>query len=296
MKPKPVSPTPKRLDPLDWIGRAKAQPDLLRAIERQLGQRRRRRMVALAGSASVLLLSVVLWQAPWRTEPDAVATTAVVRLPETATLPDGSVIELRPGAKYRLAYTDSIRRIELASGEAHFQVAKNRARPFVVAVGAVEIRAVGTAFSVDRTQTEVAVLVTEGRVEVDRVAEPLPGDRAAAPTTLATLAPGDRTVLNLAAPAAPQVRSLATAELNDRLSWRVPRLEFSGTPLDQAIPLFNEHSRIKVILADPSLGSVRLSGVIRADNVETLRELLSEAHGIGADFRSDTELVLSRPR
>lgn len=296
MKPKQVSSTPQRLDPLEWIGQAKAQPDLLRAIERQLGRRRRRRMVALAGSASVLLLSVLFWQAPWRSEPQAVATTAVVRLPETASLPDGSVIELRPGAEYRLAYSDSVRRIELVSGEAHFQVAKNRARPFVVAVGAVEIRAVGTAFSVDRTQTEVAVLVTEGRVEVDRVIEPLPGDRMIAPTTLATLAPGDRTVLNLAEPAAAQVQSLATAELSDRLSWRVPRLEFSGTPLDQAIPLFNEHSRIKVTLADPSLGAVRLSGVIRADNVETLRELLFEAHGIEAAFRSDTELVLSRSR
>lgn len=296
MKPKPVSSNPQRLDPLEWIGQAKAQPDLLRAIERQLGRRRRRRMVALAGSASMLLLSVLFWQAPWRSEPQAAASTAVVRLPEIASLPDGSVIELRPGAEYRLAYSDSVRRIELVSGEAHFQVAKNRARPFVVAVGAVEIRAVGTAFSVDRTQTEVAVLVTEGRVEVDHVTEPLPGDRMIAPITLATLAPGDRTVLNLAEPAAAQVQSLATAELSDRLSWRVPRLEFSGTPLDQAIPLFNEHSRIKVTLADPSLGAVRLSGVIRADNVETLRELLFEAHGIEAAFRSDTELVLSRSR
>lgn len=296
MKPKQVSSNPQRLDPLEWIGQAKAQPDLLRAIERQLGRRRRRRMVALAGSASMLLLSVLFWHAPWRSEPQAAASTAVVRLPEIASLPDGSVIELRPGAEYRLAYSDSVRRIELVSGEAHFQVAKNRARPFVVAVGAVEIRAVGTAFSVDRTQTEVAVLVTEGRVEVDHVTEPLPGDRMIAPTTLATLAPGDRTVLNLAEPAAAQVQSLATAELSDRLSWRVPRLEFSGTPLDQAIPLFNEHSRIKVTLADPSLGAVRLSGVIRADNVETLRELLFEAHGIEAAFRSDTELVLSRSR
>lgn len=296
MKPKQISTNPKHLDPLEWIGQAEAQPDLLRAIERQLGQRRRRRMIALACSASMLLLSVIFWQVPWRSEPQAVVSTAVVRLPETARLPDGSVIELRPGAKYRLAYSDSVRRIELTSGEAHFKVAKNRDRPFVVAVGAVEIRAVGTAFSVDRTQTEVAVLVTEGRVEVDRVIEPLPGEQIIAPTTLAKLAPGDRTVLNLAEPAASQVQSLATAELNDCLSWRVPRLEFTGTPLDQAIPLFNEHSRIKVTFVDPSLGAVRLSGVIRADNVETLRELLSEAHGIEAEFRSDTELILSRSR
>lgn len=295
MKPKPSSSTPKSVDPLEWIGQAKAQPDLLQAIDRQLTQRRRRRVKAIVGTASILLLSVLLWQAPWRSDP-IVPSSAVVRLPETATLPDGSVIELKPGATYRLAFTDAFRRLELLSGEAHFQVATNPSRPFVVIAGDVEARAVGTAFSVDRSQTQVAVLVTEGRVAVERVTDTPSSTGSPIVTPLATLAPGDRTVVNLAESVAPAVQSLAPTELNDRLSWRVPRLEFSGTPLDQAIPLFNEYSRIKVILADSSLGAVRLSGVIRADNVETLRELLSEAHGIKAEFRSDLELVLSRSR
>ena len=49
-------------------------------------------------------------------------------------------------------------------GEAHFQVAKNANRPFVVQAGAVEFRAVGTAFDVQLGATQVQMIVTEGRV------------------------------------------------------------------------------------------------------------------------------------
>src|SRR3546814_19688281 len=54
---------------------------------------------------------------------------------------------------------------------AWFQVAKDRARPFVVEVGDVRVRAVGTAFGVKRTAGGVDVQVTEGVVEVWRVGD-----------------------------------------------------------------------------------------------------------------------------
>src|SRR3546814_19529010 len=50
-------------------------------------------------------------------------------------------------------------------GEAWFQVAHDAHRPFVVDVGSVRIRAVGTAFSVRRNPEGSDVLLTEGVVE-----------------------------------------------------------------------------------------------------------------------------------
>src|SRR3546814_10056817 len=55
--------------------------------------------------------------------------------------------------------------ITLEEGEAWFQVAHDAHRPFVVDVGSVRIRAVGTAFSVRRNPEGVDVMVTEGVVE-----------------------------------------------------------------------------------------------------------------------------------
>src|SRR3546814_7473302 len=64
-----------------------------------------------------------------------------------------------------------VRQVALKDGEAWFQVAKDRARPFVVEIGDVRVRAVGTAFAVKRTAAGVDVQVTEGVVEIWRVGD-----------------------------------------------------------------------------------------------------------------------------
>ena len=113
---------------------------------------------------------------------------------------------------------------------------------------------------------------------------------------------GNRVVVPTAAAAAahlsPKVVPVETAELVARLAWRVPRLEFSRTPLVEALAMMNQHApagkNLTVVLADPSLGSVQVSGVLRADNIETLLHLLEEEHGIKAHYRSPGEIVLRK--
>ncbi len=59
------------------------------------------------------------------------------------------------------------RQIFLRKGEAHFQVAHDRTRPFLVHAGDAVVRAVGTEFEVRlRNDQHVDVVVNEGRVEV----------------------------------------------------------------------------------------------------------------------------------
>jgi transmembrane sensor len=114
--------------------------------------------------------------------------------------------------------------------------------------------------------------------------------------THAFLGAGERALIDTGArPVAAQpVEKLSPTAVAARLAWRVPSLEFSGTPLDEALPLLNRYRRVRLVLADPALGGVRLSGVLRADNADTLLRLLAEEHGIVAQPRGDTELVLSR--
>jgi transmembrane sensor len=56
--------------------------------------------------------------------------------------------------------------VDLAQGEAWFQVAKAPDRPFTVTAGRVRVQAVGTAFNVRRAGVGVDVVVTEGTVKV----------------------------------------------------------------------------------------------------------------------------------
>lgn len=203
--------------------------------------RRRRRTVACGVASLVLLVGAgVGWQAS-RPPPDlrsSAAVSAVVLLPSIQLLPDGSVAELRDGAEITVAFTDSQRRVILRSGEAYFKVAKNPARPFVVAAGGVEVRAVGTAFSVDFGKSAVEVLVTEGKVSVatpPRKSAPA-GATQPMPEPLFVDAGHGLTVLTSARPEQAESRPVSAADLQSRLAWRSPRLEFSGTPPSKPSP------------------------------------------------------------
>lgn len=82
-------------------------------------------------------------------------------------LADGSLVHLNGGSTLDAAagYGASDRRLKL-HGEAYFEVAKDKDRPFVVAAGATEAEALGTKFNVRMTNGDalVQLSVTEGRV------------------------------------------------------------------------------------------------------------------------------------
>ncbi len=210
--------------------------------------------------------------------------------PETRTLDDGTVVELRPGAEIALDYRPGLRRVVLQSGEAHFQVQKDSSRPFVVAAAGVEVRAVGTAFTVDLRRATVEVVVTEGRVAVAGGASPAPGEAAPPP---ALVAAGEQALVPRAITGPVAVRPLPPDQQRLRLGWRIPMLDFAGTPLREVIPLFNRTGNHRLSLA-PELGHLRVSGVMRADDLDSLLFLLKNEFGIKASSFPDGSLVLGR--
>lgn len=219
-------------------------------------------------------------------------------LPPRRTLEDGSFVELRGDAALRVAYTPSVRRVELVRGEAHFNVAHDSMRPFVVLAGRVEFRAVGTAFSVQLGETNVDLIVTAGRVAVDCAGT---GIGTAAPRTLALVEKGSHVALRRdALPATPPtVVPLPEGELGRRLAWRAPRLEFSATPLATALEMIQRAAAAAAIeppprleIGDAGLAEVRLSGVLRADNIDTLVGVLEANYGIRAERQPDGRIVL----
>jgi transmembrane sensor len=145
----------------------------------------------------------------------------------------------------------------------------------------------------------VDVLVTEGTVAVDqpRVETASTPERSSPePQTLAVLEAGNRIIVEIAddtrTPAV--VTPVSEAELTERLAWRVPKLEFSATPLAEAVPLINQYSRVRIEIGDASLGRVELSGVLRADNLYTLLRLLTHDYGIEVERRGSDRIVLQR--
>ena len=79
---------------------------------------------------------------------------------------------------------------------------------------------------------------------------------------------------------APQLLPMTANEMVERLAWRVPRLEFDGMPLGNAVETINRYSRVKLRLVGAEAAKVELSGVLRADNIEPLLIMLEGHYGL----------------
>lgn len=226
-------------------------------------------------------------------------------------LPDGSIVELKDGAEIEVAYSPEARRVRMVRGEAYFRVEKDKSRPFYVEAQGVQVRAVGTAFSVQLQSAAVEVVVKEGAVDVGHTFA-APGDTGPVrvdagkrivvpalrlrPALRASGTKPSPSALPAEAPPALQPTAMTEEELAARLAWRIPRLEFDGMPLADAIVLFNRYNTLQIILADPAAGSLRISGNFRSDNPEGFVSIVEQSLDFVAERRSEREIVLRSAR
>ena len=177
-----IASTWSRLDTADEAPQIMAlSQEMDEAIERRTARRRRApRLLGFAAAAAVAIGMLVPGQQPPAPEKTIAANTCRV-IPSSArqlALPDGSMVELNADTLVEPAFTAGERRIRLVRGEAHFAVAKDPARPFVVEVGNLTFYAVGTAFNLRVDSAAVQLLVTEGTVRVEPArAQPDPANR-----------------------------------------------------------------------------------------------------------------------
>lgn len=306
--PSPAAPDANEAAGENALRWAHAQGAAARIAESSRAQRRRRAQVrrAWAGGVAAVLLVVGVWQWPQRpttataSSPVAARSTLVISQPARQVLPDGSVVELKEGAVISVEYGPTARRVRLERGEAHFAVAPNAAVPFIVSAGGVAVRAVGTAFAVELTTRNVEVLVTEGRVAVESAtpaSSPTADIPAASATTreFARLSAGQAATVELAALTSTTEPAVPPEELRARLEWRVPRVELSRTPLAEVVECFNRYGAVRLELADPSLGALQLSGILRPDSPHALLHILKNDFGLRETRRADETIVLQRP-
>lgn len=132
------------------------------------GMRQTRRRAVGTGISAMLLatLGVGLWQGR-----GLFPGTAIVQHIETqrgeqraVQLADGSRVELDGATSLDIRIDARTRRVALRRGEAYFDVAHERDRPFVVRAGDSSTKVLGTAFSIDLGQRAVKLVVYRGRV------------------------------------------------------------------------------------------------------------------------------------
>jgi len=244
--------------------------------------------MALAATLVLGTLGVTYlnWQSPMTFE------TAVGKQ-SSFTLQDGSVVLLNTNSRARVTWSPGERHIDLDRGEARFDVAKDPTRPFTVTTTTATVRAVGTVFNVRAEPLTTQVAVLEGQVEVTVAAAGEAANEAGtahSPTIeRVRLAAGER--------AAVTQRGIQTNEgppIESVAAWTQRRLVFRDQSLGEVIREFNRYRTHPLVLDDPGLAALRISGVFDASDPDSLLTYLGLYETVQVDRSSDGSQRLFR--
>ena len=183
------------------------------------------------------------------------------------TLSDGTRLDLDSDTRIDVAFDDKARRLTLRRGRAYIQVGRDAARPFAVDAGDQTIVDRGTAFGVRLDPGKVSVMLVQGSVTVGARGGPPPRQ----------LRPGQRLVLQEGRPARLEPFDPTTA-----LAWREGFVEFSDTPLSEAVAEMNRHGGRKIVIADPRVAQMKISGRFKLGEPERFLRTVSLLLPVGS--------------
>lgn len=278
------------------------------AVTRGRSERSRRPPVWAAAASMFIAVAVGAWF--YATSGPAVYSTGVgeqVSFP----LDDGSVVTLNAQSSLQIAYTDAERNVRLLAGEALFDVEEDTGRPFQVITERAVIRAVGTVFNVRHRGEGTTVTVVEGIVDVrsfgDRslalprmpssnevniqseiTPESRPGQSSAHAITAVRLAMGQQARVS---GRSGQVAVVAT-NIEKATSWRQRRLVFESWRLGDVVDEFNLYNDDRILIQDPGLAEILISGAFSADDRRSFVLFLKEAGLAESEIREDGTIVL----
>jgi len=229
---------------------------------------------------------------------------------------DGSSVELNSRSKIRVRYSKQERDVELLEGQALFHVAHDTSRPFIVAVGATRVRAVGTQFDVYKKSSATVVTVVEGRVAVystqqrsgwgsgsSAALEPshpsvagAEGNAAArarapasSPAAAEPLAPGltPATGSSFLLAAGEQLtvtsesaQRTASPNIGSATAWTRAEIVFDGATLSDVAEEFNRYNQRQLIIEDPDLLNFHISGTFSSADPQSLIRFLRQRAGV----------------
>jgi transmembrane sensor len=240
----------------------------------------------VAGAAFLLLLVAVtaIWwtRESWRVEPTLTYRTAHAEQ-RVQPLPDGSILHLNTDSEIRVRFSRDERVVQLARGQAFFEVAHEPRRRFRIEAGPAGVIAVGTEFDVYRKSSAVVVTVLEGSVAVYSGRPP--------PLTPAGLRLPDTTRLEAGyqLEVADRVGEPQRADARAAVAWLKRQIDFENEPLGEVATEFNRYGRIALEIDDQSIRALRITGIFDAYDTDSFARFLETLPGVSV-HRTPTEI------
>jgi len=185
-------------------------------------------------------------------------------------LGNGAAIDLAPASRLVVKEGDE-NDLELAGGEAYFDVRHDPARALTIHAQGYAVSDIGTRFAMNLAGPALLVSVAEGHVAV--------GSEGNSPTNLAAgqklVARGDEGTMRISRIAA-----------NDVGSWRQGRLVYDDAPLSVVAADIARYSG-KAVVLDPAIRARRFSGVLSVGDGSKLLADLAAVMALRYDVQGD---------
>jgi transmembrane sensor len=248
-------------------------------------------LLRVAAAAVIIFGGLMLWQ---RTRGDGTQTYATsVGERRQVVLKDGSKVLLGPTSRLvvpAFAGDEGWRMVTL-DGAAYFSVVHDPAHPFVVQVGDIVIRDVGTAFSVETDDSAgTRIAVDSGTVAVGRyyvIANP------------GTINRHIDTVLNARDKATVDSKGVAIVERSavsdDDLAWTQGRLVFRDAPLILVGAELYRWYGVRLRVSDSSLANLHLTASFSGEPVDRVLNVIALSLGARIERQGNVAILHRAP-
>ena len=179
----------------------------------------------------------------------------------TVVLPDGTDVILNSASQlsYLRDFGKNERRVQL-DGEGYFQVAHETRRTFIVQVGELEVKVLGTVFNVCayNNEQDVTVVLLEGKVSVQT------------PSSSLIMKPGEKMNYNKS------THKLTTEKVypEDYVTWTKGSLYFQNESLDNIMKALSRAYDVTIRIDSPRIAEERFTGTIPGGGIQNALNII----------------------
>ena len=207
-------------------------------------------------------------------------------------LPDGTEVWLNAASsiRYPASFAGNERRVTI-TGEAYFDVAKNKSKPFFVDIdGKASLEVLGTSFNINAYSDEPVIntALLEGAVRVKALTSPQKRSQSdkAEPSNI-VLRPGQQASIDKSG-----IMKVDLAERNIVMAWREGVFRYNYTDFDVVLRQLSRWYDIDVQY-EKGIPDQKFTGEIRRDY--TLSQALSILEGMDVHFRLEGKKLIVLP-
>lgn len=267
-----------------WINEFKALENidsvkLFSKIEARINEKQKSKkkhfLIGLRNAAAIFILGLILPVIYYSSYTSNKENRQVVYVKESLSnekvkkvvLPDGSAVSLMSGSTilYPSEFLNNkTREVEL-SGEAFFEVAKDSSHPFIVKLGEIGVKVVGTSFNISnyKDDTQINIALKSGKVDLYRGEYRSNND-------FIHLEPGKMASFSKNN----QKFDIQNVDINEYTSWVNGSLVFKDDPLSVIFGRMERWYNVKFIIEDVAIEKFIFSATLKNENLDQVVELL----------------------